>query len=466
MEKNMTSSFISREPVFNQEGFIGRAAELAWVADLLGRPSPQNCNFIGEPRMGKTSLLYQVYDRQLGLPPGVQGLYVWLRLAELPDYRPVTFWRAMLSRLLAEAGRAAPDVPTDAQDVFDELDEAIEELVEEAGYGRIIFLIDDFDLLKSGIGSRDLDWLRSLATRYGETIAFVISSGEPVVELEDRLRAAEESAAQVSLFANTLNDRWLALLPPEEAEQLCRETAAAEKQSPLADEEIAFLLAEAGRHPALLKIAAAYLFEARQYETGPEMLENVRQDVRLDRHVVWLCRQLWQRRSPAEQAVLAQVLRGEAGPSAGSGQVPDRITLRHLTRHLGLLEKRAGEVALFADAFAYWVEQLLNVPRDTAVPAPPVTDELLYDSQTRMVRVDGREVRLTSLEGRLLAYFLAHKNEVCTVENLLEDVWGPGKSRSVVEKAVNRLRTKVERDPKRPRFILSARGEGYLLRLP
>ncbi|HFQ94886.1 MAG TPA: hypothetical protein ENK32_12800 [Anaerolineae bacterium] len=454
----MTSSFISRDPVFDQQGFIGRAAELAWAVDLLGRPSPQNCNFIGEPRAGKTSLLYQVYARRLGLAPGVKGLYVWLRLAELPDYRPVTFWRAMLSRLAAEAGRPAPELPEEAQDVFDELDEAVEALVEEEGYGRIVFLVDDFDLLQSGIGSRDLDWLRSLATRYGETMAFVISSSEPVVELEDRLRAGEESAAQVSLFANTLNDRWLALLPPEEAEQLCRETAAAEQQSPLTGKEIAFLLAEAGQHPALLKIAAAYLFEARRYESGPEMLENVREDVRLDRHVVWLCRQLWQRRSPAEQAVLAQVLRGE--------EVSDRITLRHLTRHLGLLEKREGELALFADAFAYWVGQLLNAPEDTAVTAPLVTDELLYDSQTRMVRVDGREVRLTSLEGRLLDYFLAHKNEVCTVENLLGDVWGPGKSRSVVEKAVNRLRTKVERDPKRPRFILSARGEGYLLRLP
>ncbi len=453
------TSFISREPVLNERDFVGHAAELAWAADLLGRPSPQNCNFIGEPRIGKTSLLYQVYARQLGLAPGVKGAYVWLRLAELPDYRPSTFWRAMLSRLLGEAGRAAPSLPTDAQDVFDELDETIEELVEEGGYGRIICLIDDFDLLKSGIGSRDLDWLRSLATRYGETMAFVISSSEPVVELEDRLRAEEESAMQVSLFANTLNDRWLGLLPVEEAEQLCRETAVAEQQPPLTDEEVAFLLAEAGRHPALLKIAAAYLFEARRYDTGPEMLEEVREDVRLDRHVVWLCRQLWQRRSPAEQAVLAQVL-------AGDTAVSDRITLKQLTRHLGLLEKREGELALFADAFAYWVDQLLNGPVDTAVPALPVTDELLYDSQTRMVRVDGREVRLTSLEGRLLDYFLAHKNEVCTVENLLGDVWGPGKSRSVVEKAVNRLRVKVEHDPKRPRFILSARGEGYLLRLP
>lgn len=455
----MTTSFISREPVFEKSGFIGRTAELAWIADMLGRAVPQNCNLIGEPRIGKTSLLYQVYARRLGLPPDMPGVYVWLRLAELPDYRPSTFWRALFSRLLAAVGRSVPALPPDAQEVFDLLDEVIEELTEVEAYGRIIFLIDDFDLLKSGIGSRDLDWLRSLATRYGETMAFVISSSEPVVELEDRLRAEDEGGMQVSLFANTLNDRWLALLPQEEAEQLCRETAVAEQQSSLTGEEIAFLLAEAGRHPALLKIAVVYLFEARRYETGPEMLENVREDVRLDRHVVWLCRQLWQRRSPGEQKVLAQVL-------AGNAAAAESITMKHLMRHLGLLEKREGQMALFADAFAYWVAQLLQGGQDTAVTAPPVTEELLYDPQTRTARVDGREVRLTSLEGRLLDYFLAHKNAVCTINDLLENVWGEGKSRSVVEKGVNRLRVKIENDPKRPRYILSARGEGYLLRLP
>ena len=41
---------------------------------------------------------------------------------------------------------------------------------------------------------------------------------------------------------------------------------------------------------------------------------------------------------------------------------------------------------------------------------------------------------------------------------------GAGKTRSVVEKGVSRLREKIEADPKRPRYLLSAWGEGYLLR--
>jgi DNA-binding response OmpR family regulator len=82
-----------------------------------------------------------------------------------------------------------------------------------------------------------------------------------------------------------------------------------------------------------------------------------------------------------------------------------------------------------------------------------------------MVLVGEEEIHLTQLENRLISYLIQHKNEVCTIEELLDAVWGAEKTRSVVEKAINRLRTKIEHDPKRPRFILSARGEGYLLRL-
>jgi len=83
-----------------------------------------------------------------------------------------------------------------------------------------------------------------------------------------------------------------------------------------------------------------------------------------------------------------------------------------------------------------------------------------------MVRLSsGEEIRLTPLENRLLVYFLENVNVVCTTDELLKNIWGHNKTRAVVEKGVNRLRTKIEIDPKRPRFILSARGEGYLLRL-
>jgi hypothetical protein len=75
-----------------------------------------------------------------------------------------------------------------------------------------------------------------------------------------------------------------------------------------------------------------------------------------------------------------------------------------------------------------------------------------------------KQVYLTPLENRILSYLMEHANKVCTTEELLENVWGAGRSRSAVEKGVSRLRIKIESDPARPRYILSAWGEGYLLR--
>jgi hypothetical protein len=455
------SAYLSREAVLQVEGFVGREAELAWLGDMLARPSPQNCNIIGEPRIGKTSFLYQVMARRLGLRPEQKGLHIWLRLAELPDHRACSFWREMLLRLgqaqraagWAVAGQAATD---DERAIFDALDEQIEELLAETDCQRLFFLIDDFDLLLRGISNRDLDWLRSLATRYSENVAFVITSNDSLVMLTEKLMQREAIETAVSPFANMFHNRPLALLTTAEAERLCGETAVAEGQSPLSTDDLEFLLHEAGRHPALLKIACGYLFEGRQYAPDDEIYQDVASDVRLDEHVNWLCRQLWQRRTRAEQAVLTTLLQSPKPE-------PEPILLNRFKKHLGLVESRSGKLALFADAFAYWLGRELGegeVRGKTAVSS----DELTYLPDKRLVYLDDREVSLTALEGRLLAYLLAHPNEVCTAADLLENVWSAGKTPSVVEKGVNRLRLKIEQDPKRPRFILSARGEGYMLR--
>jgi hypothetical protein len=465
------NTFLSRKPVLSQEGFIGREELLHWLADLLSRPSPQNCNLTGEPRSGKTSVLYQAYDRRIGLPPGAHGIYVWLRLAGLPDHQSGTFWRTMLVRLQDEQTRAGIErdvqVPQDEREIFDVLDETIELLVGEEDLKRLVFFIDDFDLLLAGIGSQDLDWLRSLATRYGEVLAFVITSSDSLVDLSDQLLAREQTstAHAVSPFANMFHSRPLGLLTESEAVRLCREAAVSEGQPPLTEDEITFLLQEAGRHPAMLKVACGYLFEARADGESGQIYEDVRGDVRLDGQVSWLCRRLWERRSRVERDTLAALVEGKP--------VADEIVLTFLKKHLGLVERRCDNLTLFADAFAYWVGRELQkseappVVAETAVSqaAVPAAGELNYIPEQRLAIVDEQEIRLTSLESRLLAYFLAHKNSVRTVDDLLSNVWGPGKTRAVVEKAVNRLRAKIEHDPKRPRFILNARGEGYLLRL-
>jgi two-component system response regulator MtrA len=78
-------------------------------------------------------------------------------------------------------------------------------------------------------------------------------------------------------------------------------------------------------------------------------------------------------------------------------------------------------------------------------------------------RKAGEELDLTATEFRLLLELARRPGQVFTRELLLERVWNYewlGDSR-LVDVAVQRLRAKVEDDPKRPRLITTVRGVGY-----
>jgi hypothetical protein len=450
----MGVEFLSREPVLDQGDFIGRAQETAWFQARLGGLRPQNCNLIGEPRSGKTSLLHHLYRQKVGLPAGMTGLYVFIRLTTLPDHDSAAFWSALLAGLRKEMGEAgmeqtAVSLPDTPHDAYDQLESEIDTLLEAKLAGRIIFLIDDFELLLPAISPHDLNWLRALANRYIDSLAFVIGSGRPLVSLLE----AQTTAPDVSPLTNFFLDCYLALLTPDEARALCLQAAVA-KGRDLDAIALDFLLAEAGRHPGLLKVACESLFAAqgvgeRQWQAF------VRTDVQLNEHVAWLCRQLWQRRSAEGQAALLAL-------AQGAETIADHWLATRLLR-LGLVEERDGGLALFADLFAAWLR------RETAVSSPPPSPAspapFAHDEEKAVVLVNGRAIPLTRLENRLLAYLAARANEVCSIDELRVHVWSPDRSSAVVEKGVNRLRAKIEEDAARPRFILSARGEGYLLRL-
>ena len=79
------------------------------------------------------------------------------------------------------------------------------------------------------------------------------------------------------------------------------------------------------------------------------------------------------------------------------------------------------------------------------------------------VRKGGEEVNLTATEFRLLHELARRPKQVFTRELLLELVWNYdylGDSR-LVDVAVQRLRAKVEDDPKQPKLIQTVRGVGY-----
>jgi len=79
------------------------------------------------------------------------------------------------------------------------------------------------------------------------------------------------------------------------------------------------------------------------------------------------------------------------------------------------------------------------------------------------IKQKGKESDLTSLEAKILKYFIAHRGEVITRNALLDKIWGYEKypTTRTIDNHILKLRKKVEDDPAHPKYILSVYGEGY-----
>ncbi|MDX3906612.1 MAG: response regulator transcription factor [Pigmentiphaga sp.] len=82
------------------------------------------------------------------------------------------------------------------------------------------------------------------------------------------------------------------------------------------------------------------------------------------------------------------------------------------------------------------------------------------DTRTRMVTVHGTAMALSSLEYRLLSYFLHHPGRVLSQSELIEHIYEAGSDRdtNAIEALVARLRRKLGVD-----LIETRRGHGYLI---
>lgn len=90
---------------------------------------------------------------------------------------------------------------------------------------------------------------------------------------------------------------------------------------------------------------------------------------------------------------------------------------------------------------------------------------LSIDPIAREARVDGQAVELTPREFDLLYFFARHPGKVFSRLDLLNQVWGYQHDgyEHTVNTHINRLRTKIEKNPADPRRILTVWGRGYKL---
>jgi len=110
----------------------------------------------------------------------------------------------------------------------------------------------------------------------------------------------------------------------------------------------------------------------------------------------------------------------------------------------------------------------LRRSREPATGTSPVIEigALRIDLVRREVTMDGQPLHLTPIEYRLLALLAQNAGRVLTQRQILEEVWGRGHAAQnhYVRVYMAQLRRKIERDPARPRFLVTEPGVGYRLR--
>jgi two-component system alkaline phosphatase synthesis response regulator PhoP len=84
------------------------------------------------------------------------------------------------------------------------------------------------------------------------------------------------------------------------------------------------------------------------------------------------------------------------------------------------------------------------------------------DLDAKRVWVDGTEVQLTPTEFKLLQTLMANHGKVVSTEELLKAAWDyEGNDTHLVEVHIGNLRSKIEKDSRRPERVKTVRGFGY-----
>jgi DNA-binding response OmpR family regulator len=153
---------------------------------------------------------------------------------------------------------------------------------------------------------------------------------------------------------------------------------------------------------------------------------------------------------------------------------------RNVTPVMGLT--RRGDLKAKLTAFDLGVDDILTVPfspeellarviviarRATGSDLPFVptitVGDMEIDILNREVRTGSSVIHLTGLEQALLYLLASRSGRVVTRDQILDTLWGTDfvAESNIVDRHIRSLRSKLQNDYRRPRFIATVPGQGY-----
>jgi len=90
--------------------------------------------------------------------------------------------------------------------------------------------------------------------------------------------------------------------------------------------------------------------------------------------------------------------------------------------------------------------------------------EFVFDFEKQHFEKNGKVVELSKTEAKLLQLLYSNKGQILTRERLSERLWQDGTEyvdENALSVSIRRLRSKLEDEPSKPRFIKTVHGIGY-----
>ena len=89
--------------------------------------------------------------------------------------------------------------------------------------------------------------------------------------------------------------------------------------------------------------------------------------------------------------------------------------------------------------------------------------DLVINDATKIVEVDGREVKLTPTEYNILLFLTKNKGKVYSIERIYENVWEEESygAENIIAVHIRHIREKIEINPREPKYLKVIWGIGY-----
>lgn len=418
-----------------------------------------SCSIVGIGSVGKSNFLRYLKreDVQQAHLEDIwdKYLFVYVDLNKILKLSPWGFFELILHQVMVELSRSTSDIavlqvvddlhqrtiaPKTKRLALRHLDRAISIVCNQLGR-RLVFLIDEFDELYRTLPPRSFSALRAFRDEHKYRLTYVVATRKKLNLLREITPGIEAFEELVSMHTF-----WLGPYTKGDAIFMLNRLAVRHNAS-FEPDTFKDILLLTGGHPGLLREVYSVIGKINIGKLNAAMLVN-------SPHVQDECRRIWFSLSRKEQRQIVELVRGNKPDNT------DQYTVSQL-RQKGII---GGEWVQKDELFSPIFKSYIGQTR------PNPGDEIHIDEKQAIVWINGRKIgHLTRLEYKLMVYLTDNRGEICLYDRLAQHLYpedidnDKGSSDNRIGTLVKRLRSKIEPDPKNPKYILTVRGRGFRL---